>query len=292
MVQILPCLQPREIECGASILGAHCEGPYLHPSKKGAHNSSLFQLPSTSLERVYGDIQNIRVVTLAPELPGSSSLIRELTAAGIRVSLGHSNATYEEATEGLQAGATCITHLFNAMSGLHHRNPGVPGVVGLSQLSSPESPGAPYFSMIPDGEHLHPSVVSLMFKSAPQRAILVSDSIELLGLPDGVYPGHAQIPHKQVKRGTRVCIEGTDTLIGGCCSLQEGVRNLTNWTGGSIAEAIRTVTENVADLMGLEDRGKLEVGRRADLVILDAEGSVKSTYIAGRKIDGQASATV
>lgn len=178
------------------------------------------------------------------------------------------------------------------MSPLQHRDPGLPGLIGLplTRIQSQSSPSgqktaeAPYFTLIPDGHHLHPSVVSMLYRSAPRRAILVSDSIELLGLPDGTYPGHAQIPHNQTKLGNKVTIEGTDTLIGGCCSLQEGVRNLMQWSGCDVAQAVRTVTENVADFMGLEDRGKLEQGRRADFVVLDDDGWLRETWVAGKKV--------
>ncbi|KAF2100054.1 Metallo-dependent hydrolase [Rhizodiscina lignyota] len=290
--KIIPNLSPWEFSAGASLLGAHCEGPYLHPSKKGAHNASLFLDPSQSPESTYGEpnLSNIKLVTLAPELPQSSALIQNLSSRGIRVSLGHSNATYAQGVEGLKAGATGLTHVLNAMSALHHRDPGLPGLVGLplSTVSShpPATPGTepPYYSIIPDGHHIHPNVVSLLARSGPQKAILITDSIELLGLPDGTYPGHAQIPFNQTKMGTKVVIEGTDTLIGGCCSLQEGVRNLMKWSGCDVAQAVRCVTENVASFMSLEDRGKLEEGRRADFVVLDDDGNLRETWVAGKKV--------
>lgn len=276
------------------MLGAHCEGPYLHPSKKGAHNAALFQDPSSPIAQIYGDssLSHVKLSTVAPELPESASLIRSLTKSKVRVSLGHSNATYNAGLEALEAGATGLTHVLNAMSPLHHRDPGLSGLIGLplshiptqSSLTGQRTAEAPYFTLIPDGHHLHPSVVSLLYRSAPQRAILVSDSIELLGLPDGTYPGHAQIPQNQTKLGTKATIEGTNTLIGGCCSLQEGIRNLMKWSGCDVAQAVKTVTENVADFMGLEDRGKLEEGRRADFVVLDDDGRLRETWVAGKKV--------
>ena len=126
------------------------------------------------------------------------------------------------------------------MSPIHHRDPGLAGLIGLP-LSVGQSPNLaatemPYYSLIPDGHHLHPNVVSLLARSAPRKAMLITDSIELLGMPDGTYPGHAQIPFNQTKLGTKVVIEGTDTLIGGCCSLQEGVQNLMKWSGCNVAQ--------------------------------------------------------
>ncbi|KAK5112130.1 hypothetical protein LTR62_004473 [Meristemomyces frigidus] len=283
--KILPSLAPQDIADGASILGAHCEGPYLHPSKKGAHNSALFHSPQTPPEDIYGSTAKsngiIKIVTLAPELQGTSHLVSHLTSNSIRVSLGHSSATYQQGLEAVKAGATCLTHTLNAMAPLHHRDPGLAGLVTASSADAVESP---FFSLIADGNHLHPSVATMLFRSNPAKAILITDSIELAGLPDGTYPGHAQIPFNQTKLGTKVVIEGTETLIGGCAGLDECVRNLMWWSECGIAEAARCVTENVAGLMGIEDRGKLEVGRRADLVVLDDGGVVRETWVRGRRV--------
>lgn len=221
----------------------------------------------------------IKLVTLAPELSGSSALIRELVSKDIRVSLGHSTASFDQGLAALDAGASCLTHTLNAMGPLHHRDP---GLAGLVTGAPPEQ--RPYFSLIADGNHLHPAVAALLFRADPARCVLVTDSIELAGLPDGTYPGHAQIPHRQTKRGSRVVVEGTDTLIGGCASLQECVQNLMRWSGCSVAEAVRCVTENVANLMGDPTRGKLEPGLRADFVILDDEANVLQTWVGGKKV--------
>ncbi|KAF2114657.1 hypothetical protein BDV96DRAFT_494958 [Lophiotrema nucula] len=284
---ILPSLKPRDIPNSASLLGAHCEGPYLHPSKKGAHNASLFQAPSTPASDIYGSsnlTSTVKLVTTAPELPDSAPFIKSLSSQGIRVSMGHSNATYEEGLLGLKAGATCLTHTLNGMSGFTSR---APGLTGLISLPSTHNPSSPYYTIIPDGEHLHPQTVSLLYRANPKKAILITDSIELASLPDGTYPGHAQIPFQQTKKGTRATIAGTDTLIGGCITLQEGIRNLMKWSGCGIAEAVGTVTENVAAFMGIDGeggRGILREGRRADLSVLNEEGEVLQTWVAGHKI--------
>jgi len=225
-------------------------------------------------------------VTLAPELPGTEGLIRDLTSKGIRVSLGHSAASYSQGLAAVKAGASCLTHTLNAMAPLHHRDPGLAGLINAAPSTIANSP---YFSIIPDGNHLHPSVASMLFRANPSKCILTTDSIELAGLPDGTYPGHSQIPFQQTKKTTpggygRVVIEGTDTLIGGCASLQECVQNLMQWSGCDVAEAVRCVTENVADLMGDRTRGKLESGRRADLVVLDDEANVLQTWISGKMV--------
>jgi N-acetylglucosamine-6-phosphate deacetylase len=124
----------------------------------------------------------------------------------------------------------------------------------------------------------------MLFRANPGKCIVITDSIELAGLPDGSYPGHAQIPHNQVKQGSRVVIEGTETLIGGCAGLGECVRYLLEWSGCEIAEAVRCATENVVDFMGDADRGKLEIGRRADFVVLGDDGEVVQTWISGSKV--------
>ena len=124
----------------------------------------------------------------------------------------------------------------------------------------------------------------MAYRSSPSHCILITDSIELSGLPDGIHPGHAQIPFNQVKAGNKVTIEGTETLIGTCIGLDECVRNLMEWAGIKVEEAVMCVTENVADAMGLKDRGKLEVGKRADLVVLEDNGTVKETWVLGKQV--------
>ncbi|KAF2708380.1 carbohydrate esterase family 9 protein [Pleomassaria siparia CBS 279.74] len=285
--KILPSLAPRDIPNSASLLGAHAEGPYLHPSKRGAHNSSLFQPCSTSLATTYGSTaldSSVKLVTIAPELPDSSSLIQDLVSRSIRVSLGHTTATFDQGLSGLTAGASCLTHTLNAMPPFASRDP---GLAGLVTLPPSHNPAPPYFTLISDGQHLHPRALSLLHRSNPRRSILVTDSIELASLPDGTYPGHSQIPFEQNKLGNRATIAGTDTLIGGCISLQQGVRNLMEWSGCGLAEAAGTVTENVAGFMGVDGmhgRGVLREGRRADLCMLSETGEVLQTWVAGHKV--------
>lgn len=221
---------------------------------------------------------------MAPELPNSAALIKSLTSLGIKVSMGHSTATYEEGLSGLKAGATGLTHTLNAMSALTSRAPGLAGLISLPHTSKP---APPFYTIIADGEHLHPSTVSLLHRSNPKRSILVTDSIELASLPDGTYPGHSQIPFEQTKRGNKAMIAGTDTLIGGCIPLQQSVRNLMEWSGCGIAEAVGAVTENVASFMGINGeggRGILKEGRRADLTVLNEQGEVLQTWVSGTKV--------
>ena len=257
----------------------------MHPSKKGAHNSALFCQPTTSPEEVYGSVASdneiLKLVTVAPEHPGSLKLIRDLVDKGIRVSLGHSSATFAEGVAAIKAGASCLTHTLNAMAPLHHREPGLAGLVTGAPVDGFASP---YFSIIADGNHLHPSVATMLFRSNTSKCILITDSVELAGLPDGTYPGHSQIPFNQTKIGSRVVIKGTDTLIGGCASLSECVQNLMEWSGCDIAEAVRCVTMNIAEFMGEQDRSSLEPGCRADFVVLDDQANVLQTWIGGKKV--------
>jgi len=139
------------------------------PAKKGAHNSDLFRQASTPPTQVYGEVASnnhtLKLVTIAPELEDASSLISDLVSKGIRVSLGHTTATFEEGITALKAGATCLTHTLNAMTPIHHRNP---GLVGLITAAPPSLPSTPWFSIIPDGNHLHPAIVRMLFRSNPQ----------------------------------------------------------------------------------------------------------------------------
>ncbi|CZT44223.1 related to N-acetylglucosamine-6-phosphate deacetylase [Rhynchosporium secalis] len=277
----LPFLKPQDALNSASVLGAHVEGPFLALSKKGAHDAKNMHVPeSVSLESIYGkeNLENsIRVVTLAPELPGALAHIDTLTKQyGIHVSMGHSAATHEEGLAGLKAGANLITHTFNAMNPLYHREPGLPGLMS--------DPSPPFFSIIADSIHLHPRIVGIAYQSSPSHCILITDSIELSGLPDGMHPGHAQIPFHQLKEGNKVTIEGTDTLIGTCIGLDECIRNLMAWAEIPVEKAVRCVTENVANAMDLKDRGTLDLGRRGDIVMLSETGKVRETWILGKRI--------
>jgi len=178
----------------------------------------------TSIRSIYGDdeaLSAIRMVTLAPEMGATQELIWDLTQRGIVVSLGHTAADSDTGTRALSAVANMLTHVSNAMNAFSHRSPGIAGLITAKE--------APFFSLLVDGIHLHPATLTMAFRTNREKCVLVSDAIELAGLPDGVYDGHAQIPHPQRKGGNKVTIEGTDTLIGSCISVDECVRNLQQW---------------------------------------------------------------
>jgi len=226
-------------------------------------------------------------MTIAPELQGALDMICEIRQSypHIVISIGHSTASYEIGEQAVQAGVKSITHIFNAMNALHHRDPGLAGLI-----CTPLSMTSPYFTMIPDLVHLHPAVLRLCYQASPTRCILITDSIELAGLPDGVYPVNGQITYPQRKLGNRatnmadVSKGEKETLIGSCITLPEGLRNMVDAVGITLAEAVRCASTNVADLMSDGIRGRLVVGKRADFVVFDGLGYVKQTWIGGKLV--------
>lgn len=208
----------------------------------------------------------IKKITAAPELGAMTALIPSITARGVVFSIGHTEATYEDASLAIRAGASMITHLFNAMRPLHHRNPGVFGVLGIA-----ESLPRPYFGVIADGIHLHPTSVKIAFNAHPDGFILVTDAMHLVGLEDGVYDWTNG--RRLIKTGPRLILEGTDDKIAGSTiTLVECVSNFLNWSGATIPQALKTVTETPAEMLGLKGvKGCLESDADADLVVISEE---------------------
>lgn len=287
-------------------LGAHCEGPFIHPKKKGAHSEEYILAPEgglASLKAVYGE-ENlrpqpdstgqspaIRKVTIAPEIPGALDSIRALTQDhGIICSIGHTTATYEQGLEAVRAGGSVITHLFNAMEPYLHR---VPGLVGLVSAPVTDLAVRPYFGLIADGIHLSPSGVCGAWAMGEDKCILTTDATAVTGLPDGTYDSRLGV--KVAKTGKKLVIEGTDTVAGGyvappsltissangstidsAATLLECVNNLIRWTGINAARALKTVTETPARMLGcLDTKGKLQPGADADLVVFSWAKSIE-----------------
>jgi len=281
--KVLPYLGPsggqRLAENGSESLGAHCEGPFLSPTKNGIHNAEVL-IPATDgfkdLEECYGASNInptidedgnrrpplIKEITAAPEIAKMTEAIPEITSRGIIYSIGHTEATYEEASKAIEAGATMITHLFNAMRPLHHRNPGVFGVLGTA-----ESAVRPYFGIISDGIHLHPTSIKIAFNAHPNGFILVTDAMHLVGLPDGVYKWTNG--DSIVKSGPKLTLEGfPDKIAGSSISLLECVNNFLHWSGASIPQALKAVTATPAAMLGLAGvKGSLEQDADADLLV-------------------------
>ncbi|KAE8444242.1 hypothetical protein EG329_000742 [Mollisiaceae sp. DMI_Dod_QoI] len=268
---------------GAESLGAHCEGPFISPTKNGIHKVENI-LPAvhgfSDLEAMYGaqylnptlsptgtmiKPATIKKITAAPEIASMLSTIPSITSRGIIYSIGHTEASYEEASLAVAAGATMITHLFNAMRPLHHRNPGVFGVLGIA-----ESLPRPYFGIISDGIHLHPTSIKIAFNAHPDGFILVTDAMHLVGLPDGVYEWTNG--EKIVKNGPRLVLEGTEKIAGSSITLIECVTNFLNWSGASVPCALKAVTKTPAEMLGLGGvKGCLEADADADLVVIEEE---------------------
>lgn len=159
-----------------------------------------------------GSEPTVKMVTAAPERGNMSNIIPELTHRGILYSIGHSEATYEDASQAVAKGATMITHLFNAMRPLHHRNPGIFGVLGHA-----DNVTKPFFGIIADGIHLHPTTIKIAFDAHPEGFILVTDAMHLTGLPDGAYPwtnGDQEAPSTVVKKGSKLLLENSETIAG------------------------------------------------------------------------------
>ncbi|MCU0506377.1 MAG: N-acetylglucosamine-6-phosphate deacetylase [Chloroflexi bacterium] len=244
---------------GAEPLGFNLEGPFLAPSRKGAHDPALLRTPAGIDPAVLdASLDGLRIMTIAPELDGSPALIERLAGLGIAASLGHSAATVEEARAGYRAGAPTTTHIFNAMSGVDHRAPGL-AVAALTD-------DAAYVELIADGNHVHPALWPLVRRAKPvDRLLLVSDALPFAGMGDGrTVIGGLDV---EVRDG-RATLLGTETLAGSVIALDSAVRNMVR-EGGPIHEAVAAAAANPAALLGAADRGAIAAGRRAHLVELD-----------------------
>ena len=258
---------------GATPLGIHLEGPFLSHPKRGVHTESLLEAPSVALFNRFWQASEgcIRLMTIAPELPGAEELIAHATELGVRCSLGHSDATACEARAALQAGARSATHTFNAMRALDHREPGLVGFV----LDEPSL----FAEIICDGIHVHPLMVRLYFKAkGKEKIILVTDGMSATGMPDGVYMlGRMEV---EVHEG-RCTSHGV--LAGSVLTLDRAVRNFMEFTGADLEVAIAAASRNPSRLMGMEENwGSLEVGRAANLIVLSPSAEVVQTFLAGR----------
>jgi N-acetylglucosamine-6-phosphate deacetylase len=251
----------------ARILGVHLEGPFISAKKLGAQPPYAIQ-PDLEIMRHLMGLAPIKVVTLAPELPGAIELIRFLTERHVRVQIGHTTATYAQAKEGFAAGAKGFTHFYNAMTGLHHREPGVVGL-GLEQ--------AQWAEVILDGLHVHPASVKAVWKNIP-GTYAVTDAVEAAGMPEGEY--HLG-RHKVYKRGNGVFL-ADGTLAGSALTMDQVVRNLRAW-GYSFGDVVEATSSRPRRYLGLEEGG-LEAGASADMVVLGESLELQEVYIWGQKI--------
>lgn len=272
---VLPSLAPSNSyhrgEDGAESLGAHVEGPFISPGRNGIHKPEVLQASNdwSHLVHCYGEenlTRAVKMITAAPEVGNMIAHIPRLVQRGIVYSIGHSDATYEQGLEAIQQGASMVTHLFNAMRPFEHRNPGVFGLLGQSEKEAQHR--RPFYGVIADGIHLHPTSIKIAYHAHPHGLILVTDAMRLCGLPDGVYAWTNG--ERIVKSGPRLTLEGSDKIAGSSATLIECVNNFLRWSNASVADALRAVTATPARMLGLQRvKGSLEAGADADLVVLD-----------------------
>jgi N-acetylglucosamine-6-phosphate deacetylase len=257
---------------GSIPLGLHCEGPFLNPQKKGAHNPKHLRMPALEAITGWSPQQHVRLVTLAPELPGALSVVEALVDRGVLVSSGHSMATYAQAQAAFAAGARYGTHLFNAMPPLEHREPGLPGAL----LTTPGQTAG----IIPDGVHTHPAIVALTWQmKGSKRLNVVTDAMAALGMP----PGRYMLGDQEVIVTERDARLPSGTLAGSVLTMDKALRLFFRYTGCSLAEALETMTSTPADLLGIgQERGRIVPGAYADLVVLTQELHVALTMVEGK----------
>lgn len=262
---------------GARILGAHLEGPFISPEFPGAHDRRFIR---PFLRREWEELQQaaggrIVLVTLAPDVPENLAAISQLVAEGVRVSLGHTNATYDEMAMAARTGATLVTHTFNAMRGLHHREPGAAGAaLDLDAL---------YACLIPDGHHVHPAAMRALIRAkGPGRVIAVTDAVAVAGLPPQDYDWESR----------RVRFDGTvprledGTIAGSALTTDRALRVLVEQAGVTLTEALCMLSSNPARALGRNDLGRLAAGYLADMVLLDEQLNVRMALVSGRVVFG------
>lgn len=254
----------------ARILGVHLEGPYINPGKLGAQPDFARPVALPELAKLNA-VAPIRLVTLAPEVPGNMEAIGELVAAGYRVQIGHSSGSYEDGVQALQQGAAGFTHLFNAMTGLHHREP---GMVGAALAN------AQYAEIIPDLLHVHPGAIRVALRAIP-CLYCVTDSTAATGMPDGDY--------KLGRHTVTKCLGGVrladGTLAGSTLTMDQALRNLVTTLGLSLSEASQRVSTHAADHLGLADRGRLVPRAWGDVVVLDRDLKLTAVYVEGAAVE-------
>ncbi|EAD5902859.1 N-acetylglucosamine-6-phosphate deacetylase [Listeria monocytogenes] len=260
-------------EKGAKIAGIHLEGPYLNIEKKGMQNPAHLRHPDLKeMKKIFDEADGlIKMVTIAPELPGGIELIDFLKKRGVVVAIAHSNATYEEAQDAFEKGASHITHCFNAMPAIHHRAPGLVAAALENDSISVQA--------IVDGVHLHPGIVRLIHKiKGPDKMVLTTDALQAMGVGDGeyIFGGH----QVTVTEGVARLQDGT--LASSTVTMNKSLR-LSNEFGINLQDTIQMATSTPADILGMKNLSRIEKGYSADLVLLDKKFEVLSTWINGEK---------
>jgi N-acetylglucosamine-6-phosphate deacetylase len=253
----------------ARVLGVHLEGPYINPGKLGAQPDDVRPASLSEVLALHA-LARIALITLAPEMPGNLDIIAALRKAGFRVQIGHTLGSYEDGVAALARGASGFTHLFNAMSGMHHRTPGIVGAA-LAHARHAE--------IIPDLLHVHPGALRVALRAIP-GLFCVTDSTAAAGMPDGEYRLGS---HRVTK-----CMGGVrlddGTLAGSTLTMDQALRNLVT-LGLSLREASLRVSTHAADYLGIADRGRLDVACHADLVVVDRDLCLQRVIVEGEDID-------
>jgi len=258
---------------GANLLGYHLEGPFINVNKKGGLDpQSIYSSSTEALAEILEVTEgNLRMMTIAPELPGNLDIIKKLTEKDIVASFAHSEAGYNETLEGFKAGIKHVTHIFNAMMPLNHRNPGpITAIFENNYITA---------QIISDGHHLHPAVIKLIYKNiGPERCVCITDGVQGMGLPEGRYIYNGK--EYESKDGAARYLDGT--LIGSTTSLAEIAVKFINFTGCKFAEAVNSVSLNPAKVLGIDNKkGRIKTGWDADIVLMDNDYKVKTTLVNG-----------
>ncbi|HLV89049.1 MAG TPA: N-acetylglucosamine-6-phosphate deacetylase [Candidatus Sulfotelmatobacter sp.] len=258
---------------GARPLGIHLEGPFLSHKRRGVHPPENLVEPTIPIfDRLWQAARgHVRMVTIAPELPGAMEVITEAVRRGVCISIGHSDAEISVAQQAVKAGARHATHTFNAMRPLDHRDPGIVAeVLTEDQLSA---------DIIVDGIHVSPPVVKLFLKAkGTERAVLITDSIAAAGMPDG----HYQLGPIEVEVKDGKCTSG-GSLAGSVLTMDLAVRNVTRFSEWSLRDAVRAASLNPAHSAALAGHGALKAGARADFLVLNSGGEVLKTFVGGKE---------
>ena len=263
-------LHTKQIAGCAKLMGIHMEGPFFSEKKKGAQNSAYLQNPDIS---AFEKLQNglIKIVDIAPELPGAAAFARQ-AAKTCTVSVAHTDANYEQSKTVFDSGATHLTHLFNAMHPIHHRNPGAIGAAAEHKAVQAE--------LICDGQHVHESAVRMAFSLFPGRIVLVSDALRCCGMPDGDY----ELGGQQVHLENCLAKLPDGTIAGSATNLYLCMQNAVKF-GISKEEAILSATLNPAKAIGAESQiGSIAPGKQADFLVCDADLNLREIYLNGNKI--------
>ncbi|MGG4455542.1 N-acetylglucosamine-6-phosphate deacetylase [Brevibacillus porteri] len=261
---------------GAQAIGIHLEGPWINPRYKGAQKEENIAIPKLdAVQKLYGLSEGlIKVVTIAPEQPEALEAIAWLKERDVIVSAGHTGATFAQATKAVDAGVRHFTHCFNAMTGLHHREPGVVGAAMYHEQLSTE--------LIADGIHVHPAVMKILYRvKTAERLALVSDSMRAAAMGEGTYDLGGQEVH--VHDNQAKLADGT--LAGSILTLNRAVGNMVTLSGVALPEAVEMASLTPASILGFGDRkGRLAAGYDADITVLNTQFDVTMTFVAGKEV--------